>query len=177
MRRRSRQSRQRRRERLRTAYTGGSRDARIGAMRGFVGSDSEGLAGYGRLILTARAAQRIPVAGKTDGSDPAGPPRWLTPGSIGPATRWRGAVSRGSLGWALILVSDPDSNARYGSGEVGAFSGDADKQRMFAAGLAGLARLDPAVAQSYGADVQGDNGGTRAIDRAAAEAAGAKCWC
>ena len=53
-----------------------------------------------------------------------------------------------SLGWALILVSDPDSNARYGSGEVGAFSGDAAKQRMFAAALAGLARLDPAVAQS-----------------------------
>jgi hypothetical protein len=40
---------------------------------------------------------------------------------------------------------------------------------MFAAALAGLARLDPAVAQSYGADVQGDNAWTRAIDRAAAQ--------
>jgi hypothetical protein len=153
---------------LRTAYTGGSRDARLAAMRGLWGQNSEGLAGYGRLILTARAAQRIPVAGKTDGSDQL-VASMLSAGLDRSAERWRGAVARGSLGWALILVSNPDNNARYGSGEVGAFSGDADKQRMFAAGLAGLARLDPAVAQSYGADVQGDNKWTRAIDRAAAE--------
>ena len=153
---------------LRTAYAGGSRDARIGAMRGLWGQNSEGLAGYGRLILTARAAQRIPVAGKTDGSDQL-VASMLSAGLDRSAARWRGALARGSLGWALILVSNPDNNARYGSGEVGAFSGDADKQRMFAAGLAGLARLDPAVAQSYGVDLQGDNGWTRAIDRAAAE--------
>jgi len=153
---------------LRTAYTGGSRDTRLGALHGLWGQNVDGLAGYGRLVLTARAAKRIPVAGKTDGSDQL-VASMLSAGLDRSAARWRNAVARGSLGWALILVSDPDSNARYGSGEVGAFSGDAAKQRMFAAALAGLARLDPAVAQSYGADVQGDNAWTRAIDRAAAQ--------
>ena len=153
---------------LRTAYAGGSRDARLGALRGLWGQDNAGLAGYGRLVLTARAAQRIAVGGKTDGSDQL-VAAMLSAGLDRSAAQWRGAVARGSLGWALILVSDPDSNARYGSGDVGAFSGNAAKQRMFAAGLAGLGKLDAAVAQSYGADVQGDNGWTRAIDRAAAE--------
>jgi hypothetical protein len=126
------------------------------------------LSGYGRLVLTARAAQRIPVATKTDGSDQL-VASMLSAGLDRSAAQWRGAVSRGSLGWALILVSDPDSNARYGSGEVGAFSVNAGKQRMFAAGLAGLGRIDPSVAQSYGVDLQSDNGWTRAIDRAAAQ--------
>jgi hypothetical protein len=153
---------------LRTAYSGGSRDVRLGALRSLWGQNSAGLAGYGRLVLTARAAQRIPIAAKTDGSDQL-IASMLSAGLDRSASRWRGAVARGSLGWALILVSDPDSNARYGSGDVGAFSADAAKQRMFAAGLAGLGRLDASVAQSYGADVQDNNSWTRAIDRAAAE--------
>lgn len=153
---------------LRTAYAGGSRDVRLGALRGLWGQNSDGLAGYGRLVLTARAAQRILVAGKTDGSDQL-VASMLSAGLDRSAARWRNGVARGSLGWALILVSDPDSNAHYGSGDVGAFSANAAKQRMFAAALAGLARLDPAVAQSYGADVQSDNVWVRAIGRAAAQ--------
>jgi hypothetical protein len=153
---------------LRNAYTAGNRDSRLASLRGLWGQDSAGLSGYGRLVLTARAAQRIPVATKTDGSDQL-VASMLSAGLDRSAAQWRGAVSRGSLGWALILVSDPDSNARYGSGEVGAFSVNAGKQRMFAAGLAGLGRIDPSVAQSYGVDLQSDNGWTRAIDRAAAQ--------
>jgi len=153
---------------LRTAYTGGTRDARLAALRGLWGQDNAGLAGYGRLVLTARAAQRVPVAAKTDGSDQL-IEAMLTAGFDRSAARWRGAVARGSLGWALILLSEPEINNRYGSGEVGAFSADAGKQRMFAAGLAGLGKIDASVAQSYGVDVQRDNSWTRAIDRAAAE--------
>ncbi len=153
---------------LRTAYTGATRDARLAALQGLWGQDNSGLAGYGRLVLTARAALRIPVAAKTDGSDQL-IAAMLTAGFDGPAARWRNAVSRGSLGWALILVSEPDANAHYGSGEVSAFSADTDKQRMFAAGLAGLGKIDASVAESYGVDVQGDNDWTRAIDRAAAQ--------
>ena len=153
---------------LRTAYTGATRDTRLAALRGLWGQDGSGLAGYGRLVLTARAALRIPVAAKTDGSDQL-VAAMLTGGFDRSAERWRGAVSRGSLGWALILLSEPEANARYGSSEVGAFSADADRQRMFAAGLAGLGKIDASVAASYGVDVQGDNSWTRAIDRAAAE--------
>ena len=153
---------------LRTAYTGGTRDARLAALRGLWGQDNAGLAGYGRLVLTARAALRIPVEAKTDGSDQL-VAAMLTAGFDRSAARWRGAVTRGSLAWALILLSEPEANARYGSGEVGAFSADANKQQMFAAGLAGLGKIDISVAQSYGVDVQRDNSWTRAIDRAAAE--------
>lgn len=154
---------------LKTAYIAGSRDGRLDALRGlWKGADAGEPAHYGRLVLTARAAGRIKVEGKTDDSDDL-IAAMLSAGMDRSAARWRGAVARGSEGWALIALADPDSKARYGSGDVGAFSSDAAKQKMFAAGLAGLARLDTSVAQNYGVDIAGENSWTRAIDRAAAE--------
>ncbi|HEX4693888.1 hypothetical protein [Sphingomonas sp.] len=154
---------------LKTAYVAGSRDARLDALRGlWKGADAGEAAHYGRLVLTARAAARVTVAGKTDGSDDL-IASMLSAGMDRSAARWRAAVARGSEGSALIALADPDNNTRYGSGDVGAFSADPAKQKMFAAGLAGLARLDNSVAQNYGVDVAGENSWTRAIDRAAAE--------
>ena len=47
-----------------------SRDGRLDALRGlWKGADAGEPARYGRLVLTARAAARVPVAGATDGSD------------------------------------------------------------------------------------------------------------
>ncbi len=153
---------------LRTAFTAGTRDGRLDALRGLWAGNPTGVSGYGRLVLTARPSARIPVAAGTDGSDQL-IASMLSAGIDQPAIRWKDAVKRGSMGWALILVADPNGNARYGSGDVGAFSSDATKQKMFAAGLAGLGRIDASVAQSYGVDVQSENSWTRKIDRAAAE--------
>jgi hypothetical protein len=119
-------------------------------------------------VLTARAAGRVPVAAPTEGSDDL-IAAMISAGMDGSALRWRSDVARGSLGWALIALADTNNAARYASGDVGAFSVSADKQKMFAAGLAGLGRLDASVAQSYGVDAAGENSWTRAIDRAAAE--------
>lgn len=153
---------------LRNAYAGPTRDARLGALKTLWGSDQSGLDGYGRLVLTARAASRITVAGGTEGSDQL-IASMLSAGLDRGALRWSNSVSRGSLGWALLTLANPDASVRSSSGDIGAFSANAAKQKMFAAGLAGLGRVDPGVAQSYGVDVGGENAWTKAIDRAAAE--------
>lgn len=154
---------------LATAYTASSRDGRLDALRGlWKSADASEPAHYGRLVLTARAAARVPVAASTDGSDDL-IASMISAGMDGSALRWRNTVARGSLGWALIALTDPTSNARYAAGDVGVFSASAEKQKMFAAGLAGLGRLDASAAQSSGVDVAAENSWTRKIDRAAAE--------
>jgi hypothetical protein len=154
---------------LKSAYAAASRDGRLDALRGlWKGADPGEPAHYGRLVLTARAAARVPVVGATEGSDDL-IASMISAGMDGSALRWRSTVARGSLGWALIALADTNNAARYASGDVGAFSASTDKQKMFAAGLAGLGRLDASVAQSYGVDAAAENSWTRAIDRAAAE--------
>jgi hypothetical protein len=152
---------------LKTAYAGPNRDARLDALRGLWRDAAGYQAHYGRLVLTAKAAARIPVAGATDGSDDL-IASMFSAGMDRSASRWKGTAKRGSLGWALIALGNPDDPTRYASNDVGAVSGD-DRQKMFAAGLAGLGRLDAGVAQSYGVDVAVENSWTRKIDRAAAE--------
>lgn len=153
---------------LRTAYAAPTRDARLDAMRGLWRTADGTSAPYARLILTARAAARIPVVLGTANSDEL-VASMISAGLDRTAARWKGAVTRGSLGWALIALADPDGTERYGSGDVGALFGGGERARMFAAGLAGLGRLDPAAASGYGVDVGETNSWTRAIERAAAE--------
>lgn len=153
---------------LKNAYAAPNRDARLDALRGLWRDSTGYQARYGRLVLTAKAAARIPVAGATEGSDDL-IASMFSAGMDRSASRWKNSVTRGSLGWALVTLGNPDDPARLGSGDVSAFSGSADQQKMFAAGLAGIGRLDASVAQSYGVDVAGENSWTRAIDRAAAE--------
>jgi hypothetical protein len=153
---------------LKNAYAAPSRDARLDVLRGLWRDATGYQAHYGRLVLTAKAAARIPVAGATDGSDDL-IASMFSAGMDRSASRWKNVVTRGSLGWALITVGNPDDTTRSTSGDVGAFSGSTDQQKMFAAGLAGLGRLDASVAQSYGVDVAGQNSWTKRINRAAAE--------
>ncbi len=154
---------------LANAYRASSRDARLDALRGLWNAAGAGEpVHYGRLVLTARAAARVPVAAKTEGSDDL-VAAMLSAGMDRSALRWRGVSARGSLGWALIALADPTANTRYTASDVDAFSVSAEKQKMFAAGLAGLDRLDSSAAQSSGVDIAGQNSWTRAIDRAAAE--------
>lgn len=152
---------------LRTAYAAPTRDARLEAMRS-LWNVGKGSAPYARLILTARAAARIPVASGTANSDEL-IASMVSAGLDRTAARWKDAAGRGSLGWALIALVDPDSVQRYGAGDVNALSGGGARAEMFAAGLAGLGRLDPGIAAATGVDVSEGNSWIRAIERAAAE--------
>ena len=120
------------------------------------------------LVLLLAGGNSLPVAAATEGSDDL-IASMLSAGMDGSAQRWRNAVARGSLGWALIALADTAANARYTAGDVSALAAGPAKQKMFAAGLAGLGRLDASAAQSSGVDLAGENKWTRAIDRAAAE--------
>lgn len=131
--------------RLREAYTAANPSARIAAMKQLW--DEAGAPatpdGYGALVLTAYAAARVPAS--ADHADDAGAliAAMLTAGLDRDAAAWRRFVAEGSLGWALIVLAQPQK-VSVGQGAVDEFAGTASERgaAMLAAGLAGLGRLD-----------------------------------
>lgn len=165
---------------LGTAYRSSTRAARMAAMRQFMPGDEEGLTAerYGELVLVSRAAAAIAPSADLD-EDVKG---WLiaamlTSGLDRQAARWRGAVDPGSLGWALVMAAAP----RTGAIDTGAVEDFVDsygeaspqKARLFAAGLAGLGRLETAtlvdLGDSLGTNFAARSAFTQAI-RSAVEA-------
>jgi hypothetical protein len=141
-------------DRLRKAYVAGSIDGRIDAMRDLWG---EGDDRYGRFILTAAAAARVPPSsdyGKR-ADDLIG--SMMTAGYDDFAARWGGVADRldgedGDRAWSILAVGAPRPVVDLSAGRVEAFTGDVDahRGRMLVAALAGLGRLaDPAA---YGVD-------------------------
>jgi len=159
---------------LRSAYVGNDVNARLAAMRGLWGSTATAPP-YARLVLTARAAARLPARlGVEDARFLVA--SMLTAGLDRSAARWRAAVEEGGDAWAMIALADPDARARLSYGELSSYSGRGDaalKQRLFFAGLAGLGRLSPEdverAAAALDVRIGAANSWTRAIDRAAAE--------
>jgi hypothetical protein len=137
-------------DRLRKAYLAGSADGRIDAMRSLWG---EGNDRYGRFVLTAAAAARIPpsadVGNRTD--DLLG--SMMTAGYDGFAARWGGVADGldgddGERAWSILAVGAPRAVVDLSPNRVEAFTEAADGQRgrMLVAALAGLGRLpDPAA--------------------------------
>jgi len=154
--------------RLREAFVGGDANIRIAAMKGLWG---EGDAGFAGQILTAYAAARISPS--ADNADDAGVliASMLTAGLDRDAAVWGEFVEPGSLGWALIAVSNPDGgNAPAEALENFYASDDSEealKSAFLAAGLAGLDRMSAGDAAAYGADLNRQTRWTRMIDRAA----------
>jgi len=156
---------------LASAFNGADAATRLDALKQLWDEPRSADGKYARLILTARAAARIP----TDAAD-ADVDRlvaaMLTAGLDMQALRWRSQASRGSDAWALLTLADP-ARASYSYGDISAYSGSdpaGRKRQMFFAGLAGLGRL-PASEIEKGAralDIRiGDqNAWTRAIGRA-----------
>lgn len=159
---------------LRVAYAGADRDSRRGALKQlWDGAGSAGL--YSRLVLTARAAARIPAA-----SDYEDPDRlvasMLAAGLDRSSQRWRDVAGEGGDAWAMLALADPDFRGRATYRDVTGYSGRGDserKRRLLFAGLAGLARLSPddieRAAESLDVRIGAENAWTRAIDRAAAQ--------
>ncbi|WP_375396113.1 hypothetical protein [uncultured Sphingomonas sp.] len=156
---------------LRAAYTGPTVGARMEALRQLWEEPKVPAERYGRLILTARAAARIPAdPSVTDVNRLVA--AMVSVGMDRTATRWTGKAARGSIGWALLALADPDDARPWAASDIGALDDPGGrKARMFLAGLAGLGKLDgaEAAARSYGVDLAGVNSWTRAIDAAARE--------
>jgi hypothetical protein len=162
---------------LREAYLAADPTARIAAMQRLWGEGAKlgGGDGYGARVLTAYAAARIPAS--AENADAAGEliAAMLTAGLDRNAGRWANVVEEGSLAWALIALSAPNT-AAVGQGPVDSFIGDDEsegsrKSAFLVAGLAGLGRLSEGDAGVLAGDLDVDltrqTRWTSAISRAA----------
>lgn len=128
---------------LREAYVASDPRARLSAMQSLWGGTPD----YGRQVLTAYAAARLPV--DKDLAGDAGPivASMLAAGLDRNAVPWGRVVDDGSLAWALLAVAQPGRQGTVPAGTVDTFIGDDDspdqrKSRFLVASLAGLGRLD-----------------------------------
>ncbi|MDE1916229.1 MAG: hypothetical protein KGJ57_01025 [Sphingomonadales bacterium] len=137
---------------LRDAYVATSPADRLKAMKQ-LWDGADAAQRYGRLVLTAYAAARMPVSG--DYSADAGDlvASMLAAGLDANALRWMGAVDKGSLAWAQLTLVDPGTG-EADTGGISSFA-SADKsvgQRKTAflvAGLAGLGRASDGTRRDY----------------------------
>lgn len=141
---------------LRLAYVAAEPAARIAAMREIWGESG----GYGRLVLTAYAAARLPASDSY--ADDAGDilASMLAAGLDGNAMRWLDSVDAGSQAWALLALADPNGGPVDG-GDFDSFAGDdasdeARKSGFLLAGLAGLGRLDAETVADKASDLELD---------------------
>ena len=158
---------------LQTAYVDRNLDARHAALRRLWGEAAR--APYPRLVLTARAAARLPARAEQADADRL-VASMLTAGLDRAALRWRAVVPTDGDAWAMLAVADPDATGQLSYGALSGYSGDgvaARKQRLLFAGLAGLGRLSPEdierAAQALDVRIGAQNSWTRALDRAVAE--------
>ncbi|OQW45232.1 MAG: hypothetical protein A4S16_00615 [Proteobacteria bacterium SG_bin6] len=158
---------------LTAAFSAAARGDRVAALRRLWEAPEGPRARYARLVLTARAAALLPPA--ADEATERAIASMLSAGYDQAALRWRGVVTRGSDGWAMLALANTGFGARYSRGEVRSYGGGQGdttlKRQLFFAALAGLDRIDAATAQSLGGDlgvdIALDNPWTRAIDQAA----------
>jgi hypothetical protein len=136
--------------RLRKAYAAGSIGDRIDAMRGLWG---EGGDRYGRFILTAAAAARIPPSGDYGNRADDLIASMMTAGYDGFAAGWGGVADGldgddGDRAWSILAVGAPRPVVDLGARRVEAFTDRAGafRGRMLVAALAGLGRLDDPAA-------------------------------
>ncbi|APE28935.1 hypothetical protein [Aurantiacibacter gangjinensis] len=128
---------------LREAYVANTVADRVAAMRSLWGENAD----YGRLVLTAYAAARLPVNEAL--ADDAGTfiASMLAAGLDRNALRWGATVPEGSQGWALLALAQPDRSGNVSRGAVDSYldsddSADMRKSAFLLAGLAGLGRID-----------------------------------
>ena len=128
---------------LREAYVATTVAGRLAAMKQLW----EGDEGYGRQVLTAYAAARLPVNEALVEDAPAIIASMLAAGLDRNALRWGAVVPEGSEAWALLALAQPARGDAVGSGAVDDFIDDDDsadrrKSAFLVAGLAGLGRID-----------------------------------
>jgi len=165
---------------LRDAYLGQSPDDRLKAMQQLWDGAPNPQARYGRVVLTAYAAARLPVSGDMAKSAPDLIAAMLAAGLDGNAARWMSVVDKGSTAWGLLAVGAPEGAApglaKADAGLIDDFAHDDSSEghrrsAFLAAGLAGLGRISlnegRDKADKYGGSLDGATRWTTAIDAAA----------
>lgn len=156
---------------LREAYVASDPADRLAAMQQLWDDGNS----YGRRVLTAYAAARLPVSEPLYDEAPSIIGSMLSAGLDTNAVRWSSAVAEGSEGWALLAVARPGGSGQVSRGAVSQFINDDSsesqrKSRFLVAGLAGLGRLDFSTAASLGQDLgvnfNRESPWSRKIDRA-----------
>jgi len=162
--------------RLRAAWTESGPNERLSAMRAIW--DEQNVNSYGRLILTAGAAARIPAS-----ADHASDARnliasMLSAGLDRRAAAWAPVIqeSGDERAWAMIAVSSPEGAVDLSPDRVEQFiaaddSAEQRRARLLVAGLVGLGRISDGdvnrLASAAGVDLGGDDRWSQAIDAAA----------
>lgn len=144
---------------LRQCYVAAQPSQRVAAMREFWGdNEKEGSSrDYGRLVMTAYAAARLPASEEL--AENAGPliASMLTAGLDKDAAAWSGVVETGSDAWAMIVLGTANPQLPVPASDIESYFSNDDsegdrKSKFLLAGLAGLGR----VAQADLAPLQED---------------------
>ncbi|QZH75633.1 MAG: hypothetical protein JY451_03220 [Erythrobacter sp.] len=141
---------------LRNAYTAREVADRVAAMRQLWGEDDG--AGFGRSVLTAHAAARVPASENWLDDAPALIASMLAAGLDRNAMLWGSVVPEGSEGWALLALAQPNRTTAVSSGAVNEFLGEdaspgSRKSAFLVAGLAGLGRLEDGAFANFADDL------------------------
>ena len=159
---------------LATASNAATADDRMTALKALWDEPKSADGQYARLILTARASERIPA--NTNKADAARLiASMLAAGMDRTAQKWRDVVGSGSDAWAMLVLADPDRRERIPYSDVGGYAPSGDmatrKRQMLFAGLAGLGRMSQSDvdrgARNFDVKIGNANAWTRAIDLAA----------
>jgi hypothetical protein len=161
---------------LRAAYVAEGEDARLTAIKGLWEGASGPQQRYGRQVLTAYAAARLPVNSGMAGDAPDLIASMLTAGLDGNALRWAQVADTGSQAWALLSLASPNRSTPVAESALDSFYSDDDseeyrKSAFLLAGLAGLGRVEDSVARDFASSLEVDlyqqSNWTKAIDSAA----------
>lgn len=159
---------------LREAYVGADPQARLSAMEELWGGDVA--SDYGRYVLTAYAAARMPASADYADAAPALLASMLAAGLDRDAAAWSRVVEPGSMGWALVTLASVRSNGMASGDAIDSFIDDDDssderRSRLLLAALAGLGRISSGDLGTYSQRVSLNLGRetrwTRTIERAA----------
>ncbi len=134
---------------LRTAYAAARAADRVTAMRSLWEAPGDSRRHYARLILTARAAGRLPASDELSEDADLLIASMLTTGLSEQARAWQSVVARGTNGWAMLTLADMTPGARISYSDADSYRANFDRRKaqLFFAGLAGLGRLEDSDAQ------------------------------
>ena len=160
---------------LQSCYLATAPADRLAAMKQLWGTGGEPQF-YGRQVLTAYAAARLPVDSGWSSDAPELIASMLAAGLDANALRWGSVVPDGSEGWALLALAQPVRNGTVSNDQVATFhagdkSDEKRKTQFLIAGLAGMGRL-PAntafdLAKQYDFTLDRPSRWTQLIDAAA----------
>ena len=132
---------------LRTAYVGATLGERLKAIRQLWAEGSKDGDGYDGLVLTARAAARLPVTAEVGDDMGKLIASMLSAGLDSNAAAWASVAEEGSDAWGQLALAAPTPLKGVDSGSIGSFIGNDNsanslKSKIFVAALAGLGRID-----------------------------------